>query len=202
MKINTDLRCILTTPFVYDFYQEIVGGNKLRCNFVADYVRAKPGDKVVDIGCGPAQLLRWLPELEYIGFDTNKAYIAMAQKKYGHRGLFLVGDTKMLENDQRLLNTGIVICCGILHHLDDDEVFHVVKFAYKILKAGGRLVRLDPCWAPHQGFFEKWMLAHDRGQHIRTEQGYRRLIERVFPNFKTTSDLKPITRCVNIECVK
>ena len=202
MKINADLRCVLTIPVIYDFYQEIVGGNKLRCNFVADYVRAKPGNKVVDIGCGPAQLLRWLPELKYIGFDTNKAYIAMAQKKHGHRGLFLVGDTKMLENDQRLPNTDIVICSGVLHHLDDDEVFRVIKFAYKILKTGGRLVCLDPYWAPQQGLFEKWMMAHDRGRHIRTEQGYRRLIERVFQNIKTTLDLKPLTRCLYIECTK
>ena len=168
-------------------------------------MRAKPRDKVVDVGCGPAQLLRWLPEMNYIGFDSNKEYIDIARDKYGHRGLFLVGDTKQLDNDARLLNTDIVICSTILHHLNDEEVLHVMKFAHKILKDGGRLVCCEPCWAPDHGFIRKSLMSYDRGQYIRTEQGYRELVAQVFANVKCTLDLKPIrlsARCLNIECTK
>jgi len=205
LKIKFDLRDILNVPFIYDSYQEIVGGNLIRRKFVVDYVRAKPGDTVVDIGCGPAQLLRWLPEMNYIGFDTNTKYIDLAQKAYGHRGLFLVGDTKKLETDGRLLNADIVICCTMLHHLDDAQVLHVMRFAHKILKPGGRLVCCEPCLAPDHGVFRDWMMSLDRGLYIRSEEGYRKLVTQAFPNISTAFDPKPVrlsARCLNIECVK
>src|SRR3989339_896136 len=116
MEDNTGIKYFLRMHLFYSLLQEVVGGNKFRKKFITDCVRAKPGEKVVEIGCGPAQLFPWLSGVNYIGLDTNKGYIEAAQKKYGSRGLFLVGDTKILEDDQRLFNADLVICSAILHH--------------------------------------------------------------------------------------
>jgi SAM-dependent methyltransferase len=73
-----------------------IGGNRLRRWFIDTHVRAKARDTIIDIGCGPGEILPWLPPVEYIGFDVNGSYIAAAQHKYGDRGTFVVGDTRAI----------------------------------------------------------------------------------------------------------
>ena len=192
MNNPVGLRHYLKIPFVYDFFQEITGGNAWRRMFIRDYVNINPGEKVVEIGCGPGQLLPWLKDVEYIGFDPNQTYIEAATKKYGNRGLFLLGNTHTLAQDPRLSQADVVICCGILHHLDDEQVSHAVKFAYQILKVGGRFVCGEPCRLPDQGRLSKWIMSRDRGQYIRFEAGYRELIGGAFSSVKWTLDLKPL----------
>jgi hypothetical protein len=41
------------------------------------------------IGCGPADILDFLPAIDYIGFDANPKYIQEARKRYKDRGTFL-----------------------------------------------------------------------------------------------------------------
>ena len=59
----------------------------LRRSLIQNHVRAKPGDKVIDIGCGSAEVLRYLPDVDYIGIDINPDYIAFARRTYGSKGL-------------------------------------------------------------------------------------------------------------------
>jgi hypothetical protein len=82
----------------------------------------------------PAQILPWLPEVEYLGFDINPSYIASAKQTHGAKGTFVVGDTKSLWDDARFREADIVIGLGILHHLDDDEAEHCIRFAHRTLK--------------------------------------------------------------------
>ena len=95
MQSNSGLLRWLKVPFLYNLFQDAIGGNALRRNFIQSHVRARPGDKLIDIGCGPAQILPWLPDVEYLGFDINRDYIASAQRTHGDKGTFLVGDTKI-----------------------------------------------------------------------------------------------------------
>ena len=77
MQRNSGLQRWLKIPFLYNLFQEAIGGNALRRKFVQSHVRAKPGDKIIDIGCGPAQILPWLPAVDYLGFDVNPAWSCM-----------------------------------------------------------------------------------------------------------------------------
>src|ERR1700757_3122395 len=96
MQSNSGLQRWLKVPFLYNLFQDAIGGNALRRAFIQRHVRAKAGDKVIDIGCGPAQILPWLPGVEYLGLDINPAYIASAWRTHGNKGTFVVGDTKSL----------------------------------------------------------------------------------------------------------
>lgn len=185
LEDNSVLGCFQRSGRTYDLFQELVGANMLRRKFVASHVRAMPGDKIVDIGCGPGQLIRWLPPVEYAGFDINKAYIDRAKKIYGHLGLFLAGDVRSAEDDGRFMNADVAVCFCVLHHLDDEEVLEVMEFARKTLKPDGRLVCEEPCWMPDQGFFSKMIMSNDRGKNIRTEQDYLKLMKKAFPDIKT-----------------
>ena len=195
----------LRVPFIYDFFQEIVGGNAARRKFIREIVRAQPGDKVIDVGCGPAKMIEWLPDVNYVGIDVSESYIESAQMKYGNKGVFLVGDTRTLEKDERLMDADIVLCSALLHHLNDEEALDLMRFAHRALKQNGRLVTGDPCWVPNQGFISRRVVSMDRGKNVRTEEGYRKIAKMVFLNVKTTVALDSLripSPGVAMECSK
>ena len=97
MQSDSGLLGWLKIPSIYNLFSTAVGGNVLRRSLVRNHVRAKPGDKVIDIGCGSAEVLRYLPAVDYIGIDINADYIAFARRAYGDKGTFLVGDTQSFQ---------------------------------------------------------------------------------------------------------
>src|SRR6266404_5856879 len=205
MRRNFGLHGWLKVPLLYNLLQDAIGGNALRRRFIRHHVRAKAGDKVIDIGCGPAQILPWLPAVEYLGFDVSEAYIVSAKRKYPGRGIFVAGDTKAVWDDPRFRDADIVTALGILHHLDDEEAAHCLRFAYRVLKKGGRFVSFDACWVPNQGRLSRYIMSKDRGQNVRTEQAYRHLAEHVFQNVTSLVDMKPMRIpyvTVVLECEK
>ena len=192
MQSDSGLLRWLKVPSLYNAFQGVIGGNLLRRRLIENHVRAKPGDKVIDIGCGPAQALRWLPGLTYFGLDTNDAYIAFARRTYGDQGTFVVGDTDSVRNDPRFKDADIVLAIALLHHLGDEEARQCIRFSYDALKKGGRFVSHDPCWIPNQGAFSKCIMSLDRGRNIRTEQQYRQLAAKAFSNVNAWVDTKPV----------
>lgn len=206
MQNDSGLQRLLTIPFIYNLFQEIVGANAARRKFINEYMRPKPTDKIIDIGCGPAQMLSWMPEsVEYIGIDASPSYIEAARKTHGQRALFLVGDTSTLENDERLRNADIILCAAVLHHLNDNEALELMKFSYRALKRGGRFVSGDPCWIPNQGIISKWIMSKDRGKNVRTEEGYRAIAATQFNDIKEVIDTRPMlipSASLILECTK
>jgi SAM-dependent methyltransferase len=192
MQSDSGLLRWLKVPSLYNVFSAVVGGNELRRRIIQSHIRAKPGDKVIDIGCGPARVLQSLPAVKYFGLDINPDYIAFARRTYGDKGTFVVGDTRSLRGDSRFKDADIVIAVGVLHHLDDEEAADCIRFAYDALKRGGRLVCYDACWIPNQGVVSRYIMSHDRGRNIRTEQQCRQLAAKVFSNVHTWIDTKPL----------
>jgi SAM-dependent methyltransferase len=205
MQSDSGLQRLLKVPLLYNWFQDIIGGTSLRRKFIQNQMRAKAGDKVIDIGCGPAEILPHLPAVEYLGFDVSEAYIARANQEHAGKGTFVVGDTKALLQDQRFRNANIVIALGVLHHLDDEEVIHCIRFAHDALKPGGRFLCLEACWVQGQGPISKYVMSKDRGKNIRTEQSYRCLANGIFKSVNTCVDMKPMRIpyvTVVLECLK
>ena len=130
--------------------------------------------------------------LSTLGLDTNAQYIASATRTHGSKGTFIIGDTHSLRGDSRFQNADIVIAIGVLHHLDDQDAAHCIRFAYDALKEGRRFIFHDPCWIPNQGALSKYIMARDRGRNIRTEHEYRRLAAKLFRNIAASVDTKPM----------
>ena len=205
MESNSGLLRWLKVPFLYNAFQGAVAGSALRRRFFEKHVRAKAGDKVVDIGCGPVRALQSLPDVEYVGFDINPDYIAFARRTYGNKGTFVIGHTRSLRGDPRFRDADIVMAIGVLHHLDDEEAADCIRFAYDALKRGGRLICYDACWIPNQGAVSRYIMSHDRGRNIRTEQQYRQLVAKFFGNVQAWLDPKPMRIpyvTVVLECEK
>jgi ubiquinone/menaquinone biosynthesis C-methylase UbiE len=74
---------------LYVALQRLMGTDKECRSFVETYIKPSPGNSVLDVGCGPAELLRYMPDdLTYVGFDPNPAYIERARMTFGDRGTF------------------------------------------------------------------------------------------------------------------
>jgi SAM-dependent methyltransferase len=192
MESDSGLLRWLKVPFLYNAFQAAVGATALRRRLIERYVRPKSGDKVIDIGCGPAPALRWLPEVKYVGLDINPECIALAQRTYGSRGTFVVGDPPSVRDDSRFRDADIVMTIGVMHHLDDQDAAYCVRFAYDALKEKGRFISYEPCWIPNQGAISKYIMSMDRGRNIRSEQQYRQLAAKVFENVNAWRETKPL----------
>jgi len=183
-----DIRRILSFPCFYTLYQHLIGDKKLRHIYVNNYIQPKPGDKIIDIGCGPGEILNHLPGVEYIGFDENERYIHGAQKKFREKATFLC---KRITADT--INEGplkghwfdIALSNGILHHLNDQEALSLFDLAHKLLKPGGRLFTLDLCYAEKEPWVVRWLVSIDRGKYTRTEKEYLKLASRSFGDIKS-----------------
>ncbi len=196
------LRNILAKPGVYSSFARLIGARRGRQLYIERHIRPRPGDRILDIGCGPADILEALPQVEYYGFDLSPDYIASARARFGARGHFFV-ETVNLALLEKYVGFDIVLATGVLHHLSDPEASALFRIARAALKAGGRLITLDGCFSEGQSFVARQLLSRDRGQFVRDEAGYVTLARSVFSKvqpFLTTELLRiPYTHIV-LEC--
>lgn len=202
-QITRGVRAILSYPIIYSSFQSLMGAHKARLNFVRKFVKPFPGMKVLDIGCGPGDILTYLPDVDYRGFDISEEYISQAREKFGTRGEF---NCKQLQGADLagLPPFDVVLSLGLLHHLDDDVAIDVMQLASKALKPGGRLLTIDPCLDPSQNPIASFLVRNDRGQNVRDRAGYEALARTVFGSPRIEVRHKawiPYTHCF-MECQK
>jgi SAM-dependent methyltransferase len=180
------MRTILAFPRIYSLFSRIVGGNA-RTVYVKKYIRPKEGDKILDVGCGTADILAYLPSVEYVGLDMNEAYINYTKKRFGHKGIFLATkvDGKTI-NEFSLYDFDIVLATGLLHHLNDDEALRLFELARSVLKPGGRLITLDGCYVKGQSWLARLILSKDRGKYVRTKDEYLSFASKFFKNIQVS----------------
>jgi SAM-dependent methyltransferase len=178
--VTHGIRSILSTPWVYDAAQLVMGGRAARTEYARDVIRASKQSRVLDLGCGTAQVLAFLPEgADYWGYDISADYIHAAKQRYGPRGHFVCG----IPTDAALADAppfDIVLATGVLHHLNDDEARTLMKLARVALKPDGRFVSIDPVWADGQHPVARFLISKDRGLHVRDSAGYASLARREF----------------------
>src|SRR5260370_35486083 len=118
MKPRDGLYFLLALPSVYRLFRTIVRGDGCRI-YVSEYVQPVPGEKLLDIGCGPGDILEDLPAVDYLGFDISPKDVEAAQKRFGHRGRFFCGDVGLTLMDQEAASFDLVGATGGLHHSND-----------------------------------------------------------------------------------
>lgn len=179
----------LTIGSISDFFHLIIGRRKNKAWLVEHVFKCKPGFNVVDIGCGTGvNVLEYLSkEINYFGYDISPDYIKQAKKKYGNYASFHVGDTKSIKTQQILEYNwaDLVICKGVLHHLNDEDIVETLTFAKDLLKKNGRFVCLEPTYLLKQTSISKWFISQDRGENIKTEDQWKKIFSSVFESFST-----------------
>jgi SAM-dependent methyltransferase len=175
-QITTGIRSVLSGAWTYDTCQRLMGGRVGRVDFAEHVVKADATSRILDIGCGTAELLAYLPPgIDYLGFDISPEYVAAARRRFTNRASFICG--VVAEADVAMLPPfDIVVASAVLHHLDDEaaeRLMEVVRFA---LRGGGRFASIDPVRVAGQNRIARFLIDHDRGLHVREPEGYASLV--------------------------
>jgi SAM-dependent methyltransferase len=172
------IRSVLAVPHAYQLWSNVVGGPACTKTLVDEYLRPPVGVRILDIGCGPGTILSYLPESEYLGFDLSSRYIERARRRYP-QAQFVCERVSQFSLKERG-SFDVVLALGVVHHLDDTEARQLFQVAYDALRPGAKLVTVDGVWTKDQSPIARWLLARDRGGHIRSEQEYLGLASKVF----------------------
>jgi SAM-dependent methyltransferase len=164
----------LSNPEVYIGLQKLLGADRLRRLCIDQFAKVRPGERVLDIGCGPGYILDYLPEIDFVGFDTDPGYIEYASRKYAGRGKFHC-DVFSEKHVEELGEFDVVLLFGILHHVDDAVAKNLMRLLARCSRPTGRVVTIDPCFVPDQTFIQRFIAKADRGKFVRTEAAYDRL---------------------------
>ena len=174
------MKNLLAYPAIYQLYQEAGGFFGARVTAIRDYLTIPEGARIIDIGCGPGHIVKYLPKgVRYTGLDIDQPSIAYARKHFGDRGEF---DTRFFDA-QAAAEMGpadLVMMNGVMHHIGDDDLTETLRHVHAALKPGGVLFTLDGCYVPGQSGIAKWLLDNDRGEHVRKPDEYTALLSGVF----------------------
>lgn len=163
-------------------------------------MKVSEGNAILDIGCGPGDVLSYLPRVDYWGFDISQEYIDQAQRKFGPNGNFRC---KFFEADdlKSLPKFDIALMSGVLHHLDDERALELLRLTAKALKPDGCLVTVDPCFASGQSLIARSLICFDRGKNVRNRDGYHALVSQCFSSVQVEVIHKtwiPYTHCYTV----
>lgn len=183
-QISSGIYSLLSSPLVFNAYQYLIGANAFLKRYVNEFVCPFAGAKILDIGCGTATILNYLPEtVTYIGYDSNPQYIEYAIKKFKTKGTFYCQSVDNF-NISESSCFDIVLANAILHHINDDEAKILFTTALNLLKPKGHLVTYDGTYIEQQSKIAKFILSRDRGQYVRTPEEYTQLAKEIFPEVK------------------
>jgi SAM-dependent methyltransferase len=202
MQRNNGIYKVLSLGWIYDWFQHLVGSKRAREWLVRNIWKCK----VVDMGCGTGEVLTYLPsDIDYVGFDLSEEYVEQARKRYDRTACFLcgTGEDFINDTDSPLRDADLILCNGLLHHLDDEEAITLLQLAKSSLAPDGRFCCVEPTFLIHQGWWSRCVTKMDRGQNVRSEQAWRELFSQVFTSFScnVATGLIRIPYChIIVEC--
>lgn len=169
----------LKYDFLYDLYQNIVGGVAYRNRIVGDLTKfEKP--VFFDLGCGTANVCRIIPKnIKYFGVDNSRIYLNRAKINFPEHS-FTQSDLGQFEWSRKIEVNGNMIATGLglLHHLDDDKATNFLTGCRSILDKNSLLFTVDPVIITGTGKIAKWFAENDRGQYIREPKKLIMLFEK------------------------
>src|SRR5262245_4143582 len=136
---TTGLWSLLARPRLYTTFQQVLARKQARAQIAERYIRARPGDVVLDLGCGPADILDYLPPVDYLGIDLNADYLTEAKRRFGNwqpRARFVQMDVHALREGTSRFD--LVLAQGLLHHFNDEQAESLLKTVVGLMKRGRR----------------------------------------------------------------
>ncbi len=173
-EINTGWRTVLSLGIVYRLVQFVFSEKRSKQLILDQCILPAGADcHVLDMGCGPGNLLGFLPEtVRYTGFDVSEDYIASARKTYAERANAQFICATSLDSTLRQTlpdqSVDVAIVHGVFHHITDTQAQEMFELARRVVKPGGKMLILEPVWFEGQSGFRRWIMSLDRGKNIKT----------------------------------
>jgi len=140
-------------------FRHLLSGNgAVHSQMAYEYFDIKPGDKVLDIGCGYGETCLEMgrmvgPEGEVLGLDCTESFLETANRERDEAGLsnvrFVLGDAQTYELPENYYDV-VYSRFGVMFF---QNIVYALKNAHKTLKPEGkvcmivwRTIRDNPCW--------------------------------------------------------
>jgi ubiquinone/menaquinone biosynthesis C-methylase UbiE len=178
---------ILKSPFVYNFYENLIGVEREIDIFISDYIRPKENDMVLDFGAGTGAIfekLKSTANLTYFAIEPNPAYIKQIKQRFHENSphFAVVGTIEKLVELNKKFDKILLI--AVLHHLDHELIDIVLRELPKYLNKGGELITLDPIKHKSQNLISKVLIALDRGKSTMSIEEYQKILLKHNKDFK------------------
>ncbi len=170
---------MINNPLVYKFIQKIMSGTSFRKNIIKKNI-IKKNLNILDIGCGPAEILAYIPNCKYYGYDIDKRSIDYAKKKYLSKNYSFFCKTFNEKEIKKLPKFDFIILFGILHHLNDEEISKILNLCKKVMKKNCKVLTEDPILIKNQNIIAKFLVKSDRGMNVRNKKEYLCLLNSHF----------------------
>jgi 2-polyprenyl-3-methyl-5-hydroxy-6-metoxy-1,4-benzoquinol methylase len=174
---------LINNPLIYKIIQGVMSGTSFRNSIIKKNI-TKSNLKILDIGCGPAQIIEHLPQCDYYGYDIDQRSIQYAKKKYYQKNFHFYCKKFNKTELKRLPKFDFIIFFGILHHLSNKEVYEILKLCKKIMKKNSKLLTEDPIFLENQNPIAKFLIKKDRGLNVRKKREYLALLKNHFKKIK------------------
>lgn len=152
-----------------------------------------PAERIADLGCGPADILRVLDKNQlpafYLGIDTSNLYLDKAKQRAASIGLhahFINLDLNSLAGSfavkRQLVNTlteftiTTVNLFGLVHHLDDQAILNTLNLIYDCHTI--QSINTQDVLIIEGNAVNNFYASLDRGGFVRTENQYDVLLHK------------------------
>jgi SAM-dependent methyltransferase len=184
---------MLSNPTLYHYTRQTFTGGMPFSRFIRIYGLDDPGERVADLGCGPADILRRLSRDRqpryYLGIDISDVYLNAARRRAEVAGIhaeFLNLDLTQLAGNKDIQDRLIslleekrisrVLLLGVLHHIPDSAAEKTLELVHR---AGCvRSVVTQDVVLIKGHAMNNLLCRLDRGCHVRDEAGYDILASR------------------------
>ena len=173
----------INNPLIYKIIQYVMSGTSFRNSIIKKNIR-KSNLKILDIGCGPAQILEHIPQCDYYGYDIDQRSIQYAKKKYRQKNYHFYCKKFNKTEIKKLPKFDFVIFFGILHHLSNKEADKMLTLCKRIMKKNSKLLTEDPILVEKQNIIAKFLIEKDRGINVRQKKEYINLLKKHFKKIK------------------
>jgi ubiquinone/menaquinone biosynthesis C-methylase UbiE len=139
---------------LYDPFVKLFGGDRAR-RALLDQSSLRPGQRVLDIGCGTGTLAllmkRLHPDVDVTGLDPDPKALTRARRK-AERDAVSIRLDRGFSNELPYPDASfdLVFSTFMFHHLPADEKEATLREARRVLRPGGSLHLLDFA-GPHSG---------------------------------------------------
>lgn len=135
---------------------------------------------VLDFGCGIGTCSHMFKPENYIGVDCDHKRIEYAKKLYPNHTFYTTSQNQI---PGCIKPVDYILIFSVLHHISSDLIIHYLKEFRGILKAGGKILVVEPCLMEKSYICNRFMKFFDEGKYIRNVEQYLDLFH--INNFNT-----------------